>query len=470
MAGLNRISSSNLIITIQTPTLFHDNISNKQVQNHLVNKALNLVDAGDLSRVRLLNVLHSTRSAGDILTAVLSNVHIALDTASTNGIVLHDLVPVHELVHVGVLLDHINAAVHEVHTGLHSDQHTLSQVASGTQGLVSHTSVTLHVGSVAAHVVHIDSHEVSQTVRHEVASHVGLQNLLLVSLEESLLQEALNHHAVRVGVDVHPVYAGLHHQLALAVHLQNGLVNESLLVGELAVHRAGGGDIAGVALVLRTHIHQQPLAVMHLAVIGSTSMSVVENAAVAARSADGNERDVTASTLEVVRVEEHRLNLRLVNLGLNGTHVVQMSLRTDLGHVAVNLHLLGGLDHTALRDGLEQVLLIDVVLLDSVEVSGHGEVATVAVLSLGDVHHLRSELLEVRGNVVSVEHLVHLVQVLVVLSAVNGTHPHGEGLGQMRNEQDGLLGVALDGSEEIGLLHSEQIVELAILAEENVRI
>ena len=438
--------------------------------NHLVNKALNLIDAGDLSGVRLLNVLNSARSAGDILTAVLGNVHIALDTASSNGVVLHDLVPVHELVHVGVLLDHVNAAVHEVHTGLHGDQHALSQVTTGTQRLVSHAGVALHVGSVATHVVDIDSHEVSQTVRHEVASHVGLENLLLVSLEETLLQEALDHHAVGQRVHVHPVDAGLHEELALAVHLQHSLVDEALLVAELAVHRAGGGDIAGVALVLGAHIHQQPLAVVHLAVVGSASVSVVEDAAVATRGADGNEGDVTAATLEVVGVEEHGLDLRLVNLGLNGAHVVQVRLGADLGHVAVDLHLLGGLDHTALRDGLEQVLLVDVVLLDAVEVSGHGEVAAVAVLTLGDVDHLGRELLEVGGNVVGVEHLVHLVQVLVVLSAVNGTHPHGEGLGKMRNEQDGLLGVALDGGEEVGLLHSEQVVELAILAEENVRI
>ena len=178
----------------------------------------------------------------------------------------------------------------------------------------------------------------------------------------------LAHHAVGVGVHVAPVHAGLHHLLALAVHVQHGLVDEALLGRELSVHGAHGGDIAGVALVLGAHVHQQPVAVVHQTVVGRASMSVVQNAAVAARSANRNERELTARALEVARVHERRLNLGLVHLRLQSGHVVQMSLRANATSVAIDLHLLRGLEHTALRDGLEQVLLVHVVLLNAVEV------------------------------------------------------------------------------------------------------
>ena len=239
---------------------------------------------------------------------------------------------------------------------------------------------------------------------------------------------------------VSPVHAGLHDLLALAVHVQHRLVDGLLLGREVAVHGAHRRDVARVALVLRAHVHQQPVAVLHQAVVGRARVTVVQDAAVAARRADGDKRHVSAAALEVVRVQEHGLDLRLVHLRLQRRHVVQVRLRADLAHVAVDLDLLRGLDHTALRDRLEQRHLLDGVLLNAIEVSyvlplcgrttGHGVVAAVAVLALGHVHHLRSELLEVGGDVVSVQHLVHLVQVLVVAGRVDGAHPHGEVRGQ----------------------------------------
>ena len=40
----------------------------------------------------------------------------------------------------------------------------------------------------------------------------------------------------------------------------------------------------------------------------------------------------------------------------------------------------------------------------------------------------------------------------------------------LRNEEDGLLGVGLDGGKEVGLLHAEEVVELGILTEQDIRI
>ena len=74
------------------------------------------------------------------------------------------------------------------------------------------------------------------------------------------------------------------------------------------------------------------------------------------------------------------------------------------------------------------------VLVSLPSPTGHGVVAAVAVLALGHVHHLRSELLEVAGDVVREQHLVHLVQVLVVAGRVDGAHPHGEVSGQTTRE------------------------------------
>ena len=40
----------------------------------------------------------------------------------------------------------------------------------------------------------------------------------------------------------------------------------------------------------------------------------------------------------------------------------------------------------------------------------------------------------------------------------------------LRNEEERLLGVRLDGGEEVGLLHAEEVVELGILTEQDIRI
>ena len=332
-------------------------------------KALDLVNRCNLAAVNSLNIFASTRSRSDILAAVLRNVAIALDSASSNRIVLLDHGPVNELVQFRIGLHLLNAAVNEVHSGLHSDQHSLSQISLGTQRLVAHDGVALHALGIAAHVVHINSHEVAEAVRHEVSGKIGSHHLLHISDEEALLLEVLAHHAVGVGVHIAPVDAGLHHLLALSVHVQHGLVDEALLGGELSVHRAHGGDIAGVALVLGSHVHQQPLAIVHLTVVGGASMSVVEDAAVTSRSANRNEGILAAASLEVGGVQEGGLDLGLVHLGLKRSHVVQMGLRANSSAVAVNLHFLRSLEHTALRDHLEQILLIDGVLLNAIEVS-----------------------------------------------------------------------------------------------------
>lgn len=65
----------------------------------------------------------------------------------------------------------------------------------------------------------------------------------------------------------------------------------------------------------------------------------------------------------------------------------------------------------------------------------NGGLVTVAVHSLGHVHHFRSEFAEVGSDLVGETNLVHLVEILVVASGQNGSHPHSKISREPSNEE-----------------------------------
>ena len=69
----------------------------------------------------------------------------------------------------------------------------------------------------------------------------------------------------------------------------------------------------------------------------------------------------------------------------------------------------------------------------------NGGLVTVAVHSLGHVHNFGSEFAEVSVDLVSETDFVHLVEILVVASRQNGSHPHGKIGREPNNEYDWVI-------------------------------
>lgn len=130
---------------------------------------------------------------------------------------------------------HIQFASCGTYTWLDSHNTTGRNLASQPQVLEDDVGV-LAVG-VTAGVVGIQTQVVSQAVGEEGLADSGVEDLVLVALEDAQGKQTIDGNLVGEDVGVLPVYTGLDDIDAFALHLVDDVVNLAALLGELAVER-----------------------------------------------------------------------------------------------------------------------------------------------------------------------------------------------------------------------------------------
>lgn len=130
-----------------------------------------------------------------------------------------------------------DAAIHtqrgETYTRLDSYNTAGGNLAAQTQVLEDDVGV-LAVG-VAAGVVSVHAQVVAQAVGEEGLAGPGLEDLILVALEDAQGQKPVDGNPVGQDVGVFPAHAGLDDGDALLLHLVDNVVDFAALLGELAV-------------------------------------------------------------------------------------------------------------------------------------------------------------------------------------------------------------------------------------------
>lgn len=112
-------------------------------------------------------------------------------------------------------------------------------LASQTQVLEDDIGVLAVV--VAASVVSVHTKVVAQAVGEEGLADSGVEDVVLVALEDAQSQQAVNGDPVGQDVCIFPVHAGLDNCNALLLHLVDDVVDLAALLGEFAVERKGSG-------------------------------------------------------------------------------------------------------------------------------------------------------------------------------------------------------------------------------------
>lgn len=125
------------------------------------------------------------------------------------------------------------------YTGLNSHNSAGGNLASQAQVLEDDIGVLAVV--VAAGVVRVHAQVVAQAVGEEGLADPGVEDVVLVALEDAQRQQAVNGNLVGQHVGVFPVHAGLDDGNALLLHLVDDVVDFAGLLGELAVEGKGSG-------------------------------------------------------------------------------------------------------------------------------------------------------------------------------------------------------------------------------------
>lgn len=123
--------------------------------------------------------------------------------------------------------------VGETYTRLDSHNTAGGNLAAQTQVLEDDVGV-LAVG-VAAGVVGVHAQVVAQAVGEEGLARPGLEDFILVALEDAQGKQAVDGNLVGQDVGVFPVHAGLDDGDALLLHLVDDVVDLAALLGKLAV-------------------------------------------------------------------------------------------------------------------------------------------------------------------------------------------------------------------------------------------
>lgn len=125
------------------------------------------------------------------------------------------------------------------YTRLNSHNSAGGNLASQAQVLEDDIGVLAVV--VAAGVVRVHAQVVAQAVGEEGLADPGVEDVVLVALEDAQRQQAVNGNLVGQHVGVFPVHAGLDDGNALLLHLVDDVVDFAGLLGELAVEGKGSG-------------------------------------------------------------------------------------------------------------------------------------------------------------------------------------------------------------------------------------
>lgn len=125
------------------------------------------------------------------------------------------------------------------YSGLNGNHTAAGKVASHAQ--VSEELVLILVIGVTTSVMSIHAEIVAQTMRQEGSAGTGLEDLILVALQNTDGKETINGNLVGKQVHVIPQNTLLEHCYAIILHLENNLVDLTRLLGKLARQGKGSG-------------------------------------------------------------------------------------------------------------------------------------------------------------------------------------------------------------------------------------
>jgi hypothetical protein len=125
------------------------------------------------------------------------------------------------------------------YSGLNGNHTAAGKVASHAQ--VSEELVLILVVGVTTSVMGVHAEIVAQTMRQEGSACTGLEDLILVSLQNTDGEETINGNLVSEQMHVIPQNTLLEHCYAIILHLENNLVDLTRLLGKLARQGKGSG-------------------------------------------------------------------------------------------------------------------------------------------------------------------------------------------------------------------------------------
>lgn len=132
---------------------------------------------------------------------------------------------------------------------------------------------------VATNVVRVDANEVAETMRHEHSAQSARKSMVSISnfakthktighyvpvldhlvhfaSQQTSGQQTLQNHTFGQKMHVHPADAWLQRSTHRHVSIENGIVDDRLLLAELTATRVRASDVAGEAEVFASHVQQ----------------------------------------------------------------------------------------------------------------------------------------------------------------------------------------------------------------------
>ena len=354
-----------------------------------------------------------------------------------------------------ILEERLDDKVAEVDTGLDSDDAASRKGATDAE--VTEHGVLVGIVGVAAGIVGVHAEVVAQTVREESNARPALKNLLLVALENTNLEKAVNGNLVRQEMDIIPEDALLQRSDTLVLHLEDDIVDFPALLGELAVDGESTGDVRGIAIPLASRIEQKVELASHVGVVGNVVKSGRSSAA-----GDDAVVGLVAGALGDAVSEEDGLQLALVLNVLHLLHDQLVSLGADLVGLGHDGQFVFVLDHARDFDGFLEdgkVLVVEFeegdLVRDLVGDRKYGRALGLLAADMGE------------GGV-DIAGVLDLVDVPVLLGLFGGDRQArpDDRLGiDGWDEEGGLVGVHVVHVVAVGEGAAGHVVEVAALAE-----
>lgn len=104
--------------------------------------------------------------------------------------------------------------------------------------------------------MNIQSHEVAESMWHEHGSHPHLHHGIHIPFQNARLTQLFQLHSFRQLVHVDPAHPRLDGCHYCTVSLEDSIVDEFLLLAELAIGRKGTSDVTGVTAILASQVKQ----------------------------------------------------------------------------------------------------------------------------------------------------------------------------------------------------------------------
>eukprot|EP00050_Salpingoeca_kvevrii_P006093 m.287376 g.287376 ORF g.287376 m.287376 type:complete len:522 (+) comp11763_c0_seq1:119-1684(+) len=423
-----------------------------------------------LFRHKSLNLFDGARNLCEKLAALTGDVDIVFNANATKALELGNPLGNEEAGLLRVVQGIFDLHGNEVDAGLDCQDHTLLEDAAKAERAETRLVGALNTLGVTANIVGVKANQVAEAVGHEDGTDECLHHLVDVALEKPSGLELFAVNAVRKTVHVLVGHTGLDLRKDSTVRLQDGVVNDLLVLGKLAVGRERAGDVRSVAVVLASHVKKAHVAILDLLVIGSSRVAVVQRGAVVATATDARVRLEAHATVVVAIVTKHALKLVLVEARADVAHDFLVREARDLVGVTHHIDLGRRLVNAALDNLVKENVLVDSKVAHALKLDGDTHHLAVGVQTIHDEELRLATMHGAKdgGELVHVADTVDLVLGLEVVGRVDLAHPHRILGGEAGDEEDALARCNVDRAIAVWLADAKDPVEVRLLAEERL--